>query len=160
MAVTVHQGQKLMRRKPGRGHLVTRNTVDCLAVGGEWEGAVPPARPTIQEPEVQTVHAVTEEIALEERDATGSRSQLIRKNWVAELPQKMPREPGRVVVAKILPDHVSRGTHNSKLPCLPQFSWMKLRLPRLAGAGFMTATSEAPLGPPNPVHASRAASAA
>jgi hypothetical protein len=51
--------------------------------------------------------AVTEEIALEERDAAGSRSQLIRKNWVAEFPQKIPREPGRVVVAKILPDHVS-----------------------------------------------------
>ena len=107
MAVTVHQGQKLMRRKPGRGHLVTRNTVDCLAVGGEREGAVPLARPTIQEPEVQTVHAVTEEIALEARDAAGSRSQLIRRNWVAEFPQKMPREPGRVVIAEILPDHVS-----------------------------------------------------
>ena len=107
MAVTVHQGQKLMRRKPGRGHLVTRNTVDCLAVGGEREGAVPLARPTIQEPEVQTVHAVTEEIALEARHAAGSRSQLIRRNWVAEFPQKMPRECRIIVVAEILPHNVS-----------------------------------------------------
>src|SRR5215475_9398287 len=31
---------------------------------------------------------------------------------------------------------------------------MKFRLPRRAGAGFITATSDAPLGVPRPVHAS------
>jgi hypothetical protein len=107
------------------GRLVARYTVDRLAVGREWERAVPLSSPTIQEKEVQiirhgrdcrrnahdhfeiAVDAITPEVTLNEGQAARVRPQPSRWNRVAEFTYKMPREPRGVIVAEVLADHVS-----------------------------------------------------